>query len=114
AGWRGQPPPRLPGPRRFVSLVDQPGSFAPGAPGWVAAARVRLMRAQIRRLLRQSPRWDASPWGEPINQVDMAGTTLLFSLVLVDGLRMLGFRIEQEECEEVLHLWRIGGGVVGG
>jgi ER-bound oxygenase mpaB/B'/Rubber oxygenase, catalytic domain len=98
---------------RFVSLVYRPGSFAPGAPGWAAAARVRLMHAQIRRLLRHSPRWDAAAWGEPINQVDMAGTTLLFSLALVDGLRMLGFRIDRDDCEDVLHLWRIGGWVLG-
>src|SRR5262249_29656166 len=104
---------RLSETSRFVSLVYQPGSLAPGAPGWVAAARVRLMHAQIRRILRASPRWDARAWGDPINQVDMAGTTLLFSLVLVDGLRMLGFRIEREACEEVLHLWRTAGGVLG-
>ena len=106
-------PRRLSETSRFVSLVYQPGSLAPGAPGWVAAARVRLMHAQIRRLLRASPRWDAGAWGDPINQVDMAGTTLLFSLVLVEGLRMLGFRIRREECEDVLHLWRIGGWVLG-
>ncbi|HVP61743.1 MAG TPA: oxygenase MpaB family protein [Myxococcaceae bacterium] len=106
-------PRRLSETSRFVSLVYQPGSLAPGAPGWVAAARVRLMHAQIRRLLRASPRWDARAWGDPINQVDMAGTVLLFSLVLVDGLRMLGFRISREECEDVLHLWRIGGWVLG-
>jgi hypothetical protein len=106
-------PRRLSETGRFVSLVYQPGSLAPGGPGWVAAARVRLMHAQIRRLLRLSPRWDAPAWGEPINQVDMAGTTLLFSLVLVDGLRMLGLRIDREDCEDVLHLWRIGGWVLG-
>ena len=106
-------PRRLSETSRFVSLVYQPGSFAPGAPGWVAAARVRLMHAQIRRMLRASPRWNAAAWGEPINQVDMAGTTLLFSLALVDGLRMLGFRIERDDCEDVLHLWRIGGWILG-
>ena len=106
-------PRRLSETGRFVSLVYRPGSLAPGAPGWVAAARVRLMHAQIRRLLRSSPRWDAPAWGEPINQVDMAGTTLLFSLVLVDGLRMLGFGIDRADCEDVLHLWRIGGWVLG-
>ena len=106
-------PRRLSETSRFVSLVYQPGSFVPGAPGWVAAARVRLMHAQIRRMLRGSPRWNAAAWGEPINQVDMAGTTLLFSLALVDGLRMFGFRIERDECEDVLHLWRIGGWILG-
>src|SRR5215468_2692531 len=106
-------PRRLSETSRFVSLVYQPGSFAPGAPGWVAATRVRLMHAQIRRMLRASPRWNAAAWGEPINQVDMAGTTLLFSLALVDGLRMLGFRIERDDCEDVLHLWRIGGWILG-
>ena len=106
-------PRRLSETSRFVSLVYQPGSFVPGAPGWVAAARVRLMHAQIRRMLRGSPRWNAPAWGEPINQVDMAGTTLLFSLALVDGLRMFGFRIERDECEDVLHLWRIGGWILG-
>ncbi len=106
-------PRRLSETSRFVSLVYQPDSLAPGAAGWVAAARVRLMHAQIRRLLRSSPRWDAGAWGDPINQVDMAGTALLFSLVLVDGLRMLGFRIGQADCEDVLHLWRIGGWVLG-
>ncbi len=106
-------PRRLSETSRFVSLVYQPGSLAPGAPGWVAAARVRLMHAQVRRLLRASPRWDASAWGDPINQVDMAGTVLLFSLVLVDGLRMLGFRIGREQCEDVLHLWRVAGWVLG-
>ncbi|HZW90286.1 MAG TPA: oxygenase MpaB family protein [Myxococcaceae bacterium] len=104
---------RLSETSRFVGLVYQPGSFAPGAPGWVAATRVRLMHAQIRRMLRRSTRWDAAAWGEPINQVDMAGTTLLFSLALVDGLRMLGFRIERDDCEDVLHLWRIGGWILG-
>jgi hypothetical protein len=106
-------PRRLSETSRFVSLVYQPGSFAPGAPGWVAATRVRLMHAQIRRLLQASARWDKAAWGEPINQVDMAGTTLLFSLALVDGLRMLGFRIDREDCEDVLHLWRIGGCILG-
>ncbi|HEY3587964.1 MAG TPA: oxygenase MpaB family protein [Myxococcaceae bacterium] len=106
-------PRRLSETSRFVSLVYQPGSFAPGSPGWLAATRVRLMHAQIRRLLRASARWDQAAWGEPINQVDMAGTTLLFSLALVDGLRMLGFHIDRDDCEDVLHLWRIGGWILG-
>jgi hypothetical protein len=74
---------------------------------------VRLMHAQVRRLLRVSARWDTAAWGVPINQLDMAGTVLLFSLVVVDGLRRFGFKFSSEEVSDVLHLWRTVGWLLG-
>jgi ER-bound oxygenase mpaB/B'/Rubber oxygenase, catalytic domain len=98
---------------RFVQSVYLAGGVAPGAPGFIATARVRLMHAQVRRLLRASPRWDTEAWGLPINQLDMAGTVLLFSLVVVDGLRRFGFKFSAEEVSDVLHLWRTVGWLLG-
>jgi ER-bound oxygenase mpaB/B'/Rubber oxygenase, catalytic domain len=98
---------------RFVQSVTLAGGLMPGAPGVVATARVRLMHAQVRRLLQGSPRWDAASWGTPINQLDMAGTVLLFSLVVVDGLRRFGFKFSAEEVSDVLHLWRTAGWLLG-
>jgi ER-bound oxygenase mpaB/B'/Rubber oxygenase, catalytic domain len=98
---------------RFVQSVHVPGGLSPGAPGFVATARVRLMHAQVRRLLQGSARWDAQAWGTPINQLDMAGTVLLFSLVVVDGLRRFGFKFSAEEVLDVLHLWRTAGWLLG-
>jgi ER-bound oxygenase mpaB/B'/Rubber oxygenase, catalytic domain len=98
---------------RFVQSVTLAGGLQPGAPGFVATARVRLMHAQVRRLLQGSPRWDSSAWGTPINQLDMAGTVLLFSLVVVDGLRRFGFKFSAEEVSDVLHLWRTAGFLLG-
>lgn len=98
---------------RFVQSLSTAGGLLPGAPGFVATARVRLMHAQVRRLLQTSPRWDASAWGAPINQLDMAGTVLLFSLVVVDGLRRFGFKFSAEEVSDVLHLWRTAGWLLG-
>jgi hypothetical protein len=98
---------------RFVQSVYLAGGLAPGAPGFIATARVRLMHAQVRRLLRASPRWDKEAWGVPINQLDMAGTVLLFSLVVVDGLRRFGFKFSVEEVGDVLHLWRSVGWLLG-
>jgi hypothetical protein len=98
---------------RFVQCVCLPDGLRPGAPGFVAAARVRLMHAQVRRLLSGSPRWEVAQWGTPINQLDMAGTVLLFSLVLVDGLRRFGFRFSPDEVSDVLHLWRSTGWLLG-
>jgi hypothetical protein len=98
---------------RFVQSVYLDGGLLPGAPGFVAAARVRLMHAQVRRLLLATPRWQGAQWGLPINQLDMAGTVLLFSLVVLDGLRRFGFRFSAEEVSDVLHLWRTTGWLLG-
>jgi hypothetical protein len=43
----------------------------------------------------------------------MAATTLLFSLVLVDGLTKLGVALEPDERESYMHLWRWAGRLMG-
>ncbi|QRK08274.1 DUF2236 domain-containing protein [Archangium violaceum] len=106
-------PRRLSETGRFVEAVCLPGGMRPGAPGFASTVRVRLMHAQVRRLLSGSPRWNARAWGTPINQLDMAGTMLLFSLVAVDGLRRLGVQLSPDESEDLMHLWRYNGYVMG-
>ncbi len=106
-------PRRLSETSHFVEAVCLPGGMRPGAPGFAAAVRVRLMHAQVRRFLRLSPRWNTQAWGAPINQLDMAGTVMLFSLEVVDGLRLLGVQLSPAEVEELLHLWRYTGYVLG-
>jgi hypothetical protein len=98
---------------KFVEAVSLPRGMALGAGGLASTVKVRLMHARVRQGLRHSPRWDHSAWGLPINQYDMAGTILMFSLVLIDGLRQLGVRVSREEEENVLHLWRFVGHVMG-
>jgi hypothetical protein len=85
----------------------------PGADGWQIAIRVRLMHAQVRRMILKSGSWRADLWGAPINQHDMAGTSLLFSLAVIVGLRSLGVRIDDEEAERYIQLWRFVGHVLG-
>ena len=106
-------PRRLAETGRFFQAVCLPGGMRPGGEGFGASVRVRLVHSQVRRLLVPSPRWDSGVWGTPVNQVDMAGTILLFSLAVVDGLRLLGLRLTSEEMEDVLHLWRWVGHVMG-
>lgn len=98
---------------RFVQAVSRPGGMRPFADGWQITVKVRLIHAQVRRMILRSGRWDAAAWGAPVNQHDMAGTTLLFSLAIIDGLRKLGVRIETEEGERYVHLWRWIGKVLG-
>lgn len=104
---------RLQETTKFVQAVSVPGGMARGADGFVITARVRLMHAQVRRLVRASGRWDDSAWGAPINQHDMIATILLFSTVLLEGLERLGVRVDPQEAEEAVHLWRYVGHIIG-
>jgi hypothetical protein len=90
---REQAPRRVAETARFVTAVCAPGGMQPGAEGWRITLHVRLMHAQVRRLLWASGRWDHARWAEPINQHDMLATMLLFSEVYIEGLRRFGFSI---------------------
>jgi hypothetical protein len=81
--------------------------------GFQITVKVRLMHARVRRMLLATGKWDSTKWGVPINQHDMAATTLLFSLSVLDGLRDLGFRITDEEAHSYMQLWRYVGRVIG-
>jgi hypothetical protein len=98
---------------RFVQAVCRPGGMRPFGEGWQITLKVRLIHAQVRRMLLASSRWDAAAWGHPINQHDLGGTTLLFSVAMIDGLRRLGVRIEPEEADDYIHLWRWTGRTIG-
>lgn len=101
-----QAPRRLAETGRFVQQVSLPGGTRPRAEGWRIAVRVRIMHASVRRMLLRSPKWDRAAWGVPINQADSAGTIMLFSLVVLDGLDKLGVRTAPQAREDYLHLWR--------
>jgi hypothetical protein len=98
---------------RFVQAVCRTRGMRPGADGWQIAIRVRLMHAQVRRMILKSGRWRPELWGAPINQHDMAGTSLLFSLSVIVGLQALGVQVADEEAEHYIQLWRFVGHVLG-
>lgn len=110
---REQAPRRVAETARFVTAVAAPGGMRVGGEGWRITVQVRLMHAQVRRLLWRSGRWDRAAWAEPINQHDMLATVLLFSEVYVEGLRLLGVRVADREAEDWLHLWCLVGVVMG-
>lgn len=110
---REQAPRRVAETARFVTAVCAPGGMRPGAEGFRITLHVRLMHAQVRRLLWASGRWDRARWAEPINQHDMLATMLLFSEVYIEGLRVFGFSISDEEAEDWIHLWRFVAWVMG-
>lgn len=106
-------PRRLAETARFVTAVCEPGALRRRGDAFTIALKVRLMHAQVRRLLLRSGHWRADLWGAPINQHDMVATTLLFSQVFVDGLRLMGLHVDPSEADDYIHLWRVVGWLLG-
>jgi len=79
-----------------------------------SAQKVRLMHAAIRRLIleRSGDAW-TEQFGIPINQMDLLGTLMTFSSVVLDGLRVLGVQPSPEEESAYLYAWRAIGGLIG-
>jgi hypothetical protein len=106
-------PRRLAETASFVVATCRPGGLRRDAEGFAITVKVRLMHAQVRRLLWRSGRWNGDDWGTPINQVYMAGTNLALSAILLEGLERLGARFSHDEGEALLHLWRYSGYLTG-
>jgi hypothetical protein len=97
---------------KFVQATISPGAMRPHREGWQITLKVRLMHAHVRRMILETGRWN-DDWGTPINQHDMLGTSLLFSVAVLQGLRALGVRIPHESAEAYMQLWRWSGWLIG-
>src|SRR5437764_2173351 len=86
--------------------VTTPGALRKGEKGYASALRVRLVHAHVRAAMNRRADWDYEAWDRPVNQVQTAGTLLLFSLVFVFGTQLLGIRYSARERSDILHLWR--------
>jgi hypothetical protein len=69
--------------------------------------------AHVRRALLRQGTWATDTWGAPINQVDMAGTTLLLSVMVLKALRRMGAHFSSNEARGVVQLWRYSGYLLG-
>ncbi len=98
---------------QFLFDVLDVGGLDPKGRGIRSAQRVRLMHAAVRRLLRHHVRWDAARLGEPINQEDLVGTLMTFSVVTYEAARRLGVTWSREEAEAWIHHWNVVGHFLG-
>ncbi|NUP05423.1 MAG: DUF2236 domain-containing protein [Polyangiaceae bacterium] len=98
---------------RFHLHTCTPGGLAPGADGFKTTVRVRLVHAQMRRLLLASKGWNHAAWGAPINQVDQAYATVLFSAYPLGWLSKLGVHFTADERDAAIQLWRYSGHLMG-
>jgi hypothetical protein len=89
------------------------GGTARFADGFKSTVRVRVIHAMVRHQVLHHPEWDAGAWGLPVNQTDMAVTYLGFCVVFLFGQRLMGVPVSKREGEDVMHLWRYLGWLMG-
>ncbi len=74
---------------------------------------VRLMHAFARVSILDRSDWKTDEWGQPLNQWDMIATNLGFSILFLNGLRLLGMKPTDEEIEGLFHFWKYVGYLLG-
>ncbi|WP_339814712.1 oxygenase MpaB family protein [uncultured Imperialibacter sp.] len=109
---RESPGKRLIETASFVLDVSEPGAFDTKGKGFRSILKVRLMHALTRYYIKNQAFWQ-SDWGLPINQEDMAGTNLAFSLIVLRGLRKLGVDVKGAESKDFLQYWNLIGHLLG-
>lgn len=109
---KNKPEHRLNETADFVWEVMAPNAFKPDGKGFTSILKVRLLHAAIRFYTGKSSKWNYD-WGLPVNQEDMAGTNLSFSLLVIRGLRKFGLTIAYTEQQAFMHLWNVIGYLSG-
>jgi hypothetical protein len=104
---------RLMGTLQLLLDVTAPNSFERMGLGAIAAQEMRLLHAGVRTNVAPEVLGAAgladfrARFGAPINQEDMAGTIIGFSLLVVDGLATLGLPLEPQVAEDYYYVWRV-------
>jgi hypothetical protein len=97
---------------QMIVDVLAPGGLEPGGAGIRDAQKVRLMHAAVRHLIDASGSWDPE-WGRPINQEDLAGTLISFTVPVIRSLRKLGVNVGEEQADDYQHAWNVVGSMLG-
>ncbi len=115
---------------QFLMDISAPGAFGPGGVAIDRILHIRLMHAAVRWLITNDPSvdhvdseappldstdgfsWSAS-WGTPVNQEDLVGTLLTFTVVVYDFFDQSGVLYDDAQIDDHLHLWRVIGHHLG-
>jgi ER-bound oxygenase mpaB/B'/Rubber oxygenase, catalytic domain len=97
----------------FVLEIFRPGAFISSQESYLVCAKVRLIHAFSRFFVEKYARDWNPDFGKPINQEDMIGTNLAFSLIVLRGWRKLGFKVSTEETTLIMRYWKWVGELMG-
>lgn len=97
---------------QFLVDVLDTGGLDTGGRGIRTAQKIRLLHATMRYHISGEDDWEPQ-WGLPINQEDLAGTLLSFSVTVPRGLESLGVDLPTEDRDAFFHIWRVIGHIMG-
>ncbi|WP_168703261.1 oxygenase MpaB family protein [Gordonia paraffinivorans] len=97
----------------WLSRVITPGGMRRRGGGFAYTVRVRMIHAHVRQMLWRRGDWDEEAWGVPIPQPYMAFTMAEFGHIAIEAMQTLGVRFTDRELDDIYHLWRYVGHVIG-
>ena len=98
---------------RHMIEIFMPDGLTRDGDGWKLSVRIRLVHAQLRRLLGNSDEWDHEAWGLPISSAHLGYAITAFSARLLDHMKRLGAEFTDEERKSLMSIWRYTGHVMG-
>ena len=98
---------------RHMIEIFLPGGLDRAGDGWKLSVRIRLVHAQVRRLLDGSDDWDHEAWGRPISAAHAGYAITAFSARLLKHLKSLGAAFDEEERASFMQVWRYSGQLMG-
>lgn len=97
----------------FILDIFEPGAFLTKKKAFLTCAKVRLIHALSRYFISHYTHdWDDA-FGKSINQEDLIGTNLSFSLIVIRGWKKMGFEIFSEEVSLIMQYWKWIGRMMG-
>ena len=109
----GQGPRRIRQNTRHFIEIMLPGALNRQGEGWKLSVRIRLVHAQIRRLLRVSDDWDETVYGVPLSAAHMALASANFSAMMLRQAARLGAHLDDEARASFMQIWRYASWLIG-
>ena len=110
---RTHPYRRLLATLQTVVNVSSCHGFQPGGRAVITAQKLRLLHAGIRHLTHKYRPEYSRTHGVPVNQEDMLGTILGFSLLVIRGLRILRVDLTRAQEDDFLYMWLVFSRMMG-
>ena len=90
-----------------------PGALERHADGWKLSVRIRLIHAQVRRLIRASGDWDESVYGVPLSSAHMGLSSANFSASMIRQAERLGATMDAASRKGYMEAWRYASWLIG-